>query len=433
MISSTRTKVNNIFRMLPTLPLTGFCAVTLLSAAVLSEAKAVAHVLDARHVHEAVHVFDTGHASVVRDVINADGVRHFNRAKVAHRANDFSRAFHVRHVGVVFNVTDVSRVSHVAHASRVLHVADVSHVNSDVVVTSSLHHKNATHVSRVLNVSRVRINDSASNVLDTNYVRSATGIYIYGNAREWHTLAARYGYYVSDKPVPGGAVCFEGGAYGASDAYGFVGVVVYYHDRGDYWEVGTRYAYKVEGANHYSDSSVREQAFRVMKKDARAHYIYRSGMNARPGGYYTRPEYVGHGVVGKQYALSTHTQEVVVHQQDVYAKASVGPNQVVRVLAKAEPGETIWVFVETPYRAGTVYARTHYDGKEHLRRFAASAPDASRMYYAKNYGDTVLDLGYADYSEIAGDSREVTITIKKGSDPVRLQLLQVVRLHLAGK
>jgi hypothetical protein len=62
-------------------------------------------------------------------------------------------------------------------------------------------------------------------IMDTSYVRTATGINIYGAPREWHTLAAQYGYQVSDKPVTGGVICFEGGAYGTSETYGFAGVV----------------------------------------------------------------------------------------------------------------------------------------------------------------------------------------------------------------
>lgn len=437
-INSIRNKVNNNLRTLFTFPLTAFFAVAFLSVAVPSQAKTIAHVLDLNHVEDVV-LHDVGHAPDVPDVIGVDGVSRVNNEVKAVRHVEFvGSAVHLNHVDDVLSVAPVNQVRQVVGAGLVLHAGEVHHVRSDSVVPSTLHVENATHLSRVLNVSRVGFDgdrdvNSVSNVFDTNYVRSATGIYIYGNAGEWHTLAARYGYYVSDRPVPGGAVSFEGGAYGASNAYGFVGVVVYYHDRGDYWEVGTRYAHKAEGASYYNGSYVKEQAFRVKKNDARAHYIYRSGTNVRPGGYYTRPEYFGHSVVGKQYAFSTQTEEVVVYQPDVYTKATVGPNQVVRVLAKAEAGETIWVFVETPYRAGNVYARTYHEGKEHLRRFDVSSPDASHMYYAKNYGDTVLDLGYADYSEIAGDSREVTITIKKGSHPARLQILQVVRLQLAGK
>lgn len=282
---------------------------------------------------------------------------------------------------------------------------------------------------------------------DTSYVRYATGINIYGSPRDWHTLAARYGYYVSDKPVPGGAICFKDSAYGMNGAYGFVGVVVYYQDDGDYWSIGTRYAYPTrEGGSYYSYASVKgqtgsdynhlyvkEQGLRVLKSDPHVHYIYRRGMNLRPAGYYSRPEYAGYELVGKQYKLSTETKEVTVYPENNYVKAYVGSGQVVRVLAKAEVGETLWVFIKTPYRTGTVYAQTYYDGKEQLAKFDASSPEAYRMYYAKNYGDTVLDLGYADYSKIAGDSGELTITIKKGKDPLRLTLLQTINLQLARK
>jgi hypothetical protein len=269
--------------------------------------------------------------------------------------------------------------------------------------------------------------------IDAGYVRRATGIDLFGAPKDWHEFAARYGYYVSDRPVPGGVVCFEGGAYGASEAYGFVGVVVYYQDRGEHWEIVTRYAYPTDGRG-YDGDYVKEQSFRVLKNDPRAHYIYRGGDNARPGGYYTRPEYAGHNVVGEDYVFQGEAKDVVaVRPEDEHARAYVRPGQVIRVLAKAEVGETLWVFVETPYRAGTVYAVTHYGGGARLVKYDGSSPDAQRMYYAKNYGDTVLDLGYADYSGIAGDSGEVNITVKKGGDPAHLVTLQTVRLQLERK
>jgi hypothetical protein len=266
----------------------------------------------------------------------------------------------------------------------------------------------------------------------TSYVRYATGINIYGSPKDWHTLAERYGYYVSSSPVQGGVVSIERGAYGTDDAYGFIGVVIYYQGDGDYWNVGTRYAPPAAaGADYDRYFSVSERLLRVLKNDPKVHYIYRGGLRARPKGYYSRLEYAGYEVVGKQYAFSPETKEMTVYADEGYARAYVGPGQVVRVLARGEVGETLWVFIETPYRPGNVYAETYYGGKGQLRKFEASSADAYRMYYASNYGDAVLDLGYLDYSKIAGDSGEVTITIKKGADPTRLVLLQTISLQLA--
>ena len=269
---------------------------------------------------------------------------------------------------------------------------------------------------------------------DTSYVRYATGIDIYGSPKDWYRLAARYGYHVSEQPVVGGVVCFDNGAYGTNPVYGSVAVVVYYQDEGNYWNIGTRYAYPAtDGANYDYYSYVKEQSYRVLKNDPNVHYIYRRGMNVRPIGYYSRPEYAGYDAVGKQYTLSNETKELTIYPKKDYVKAYVGAGQVVRVLAKAEVGETLWVLVKTPYRAGKIYAQTSNYGKEQLRRFAADSTNASELYYAQNYGDTVLDLGYADYSKIAGDSGEVTITIKKGKDPMRLQPLQTISLQLSDK
>jgi hypothetical protein len=286
----------------------------------------------------------------------------------------------------------------------------------------------------ILSIATLSEAQTVSQVPDSSYVRYATGMNIYGSPKEWYTLATRYGYYVADKPVTGGVVSFDSGAYGTTSPYGFVGVVVYYQEDGGYWNIGTRYAYAATASgNYYSHSYVKEQSFRVLKKYPQVHFIYRSGMNARHDTYYYQPEYAGYEVVGKQYTLSDETKEVTVYPENSYVKEYVRPGQVVRVLARAEVGETLWVFVKTPYRTGKVYVKTYYQGKEQLKAFDASAADAYQMYYVKNYGDTVLDLGYADYSKIAGDSGEVTITIKKGRDPMRLQPLQSISLQLAQK
>lgn len=268
-------------------------------------------------------------------------------------------------------------------------------------------------------------------IQDTGFVRYATGINIYGSPKDWPTLAAQYGYYVSDEPVAGSVVSFEPGSYGTNSSYGFLGVVAYYQDGGNYWKVGTRYAYSAKGADYYyGHSYVREEEFQVTKKDPKVRYIYRSGMNARPKGYYY-PEYAGYNVVDKQHPFSDETREVTVYTEKSYVKTRVTAGQVVRVLAKAEVGETLWVFIHTPYQAGTTYAQTYYDsGKESLKKFNPGSADAYRMYYAKDYGDTVLDLGYANYSKIAGGSGEVTITIKKGEDPKQLKTLQTISLYV---
>jgi hypothetical protein len=267
---------------------------------------------------------------------------------------------------------------------------------------------------------------------DTDYVRYATGINIYGAPKDWYMLAPQYGYYLSETPVVGGVVSFRGGTYGTNSNYGFVALVVYYKELGDYWDLGTRYAYpKSDGVRYYNHFSAKEQTFRIRKHDPNVYYIYRRGENLRPAGYYFYPEYAGYDVVGKQNVLSSETKEVTVYPDTNSGTAYVGPGQVVRVLAKAEIGETMWVLVHTPYRKGSVYAKTYYNGKEQLTKFNAASPDARYMYYVQNYGDTVIDLGYADYSKIAGGAGQVKITIMKGGDPMKLQPLQTVTLQLA--
>lgn len=266
---------------------------------------------------------------------------------------------------------------------------------------------------------------------DTSYVRYATGINIYGAPKDWYGLAVHYGYYVSDQPVPGGVVSFEKGAYGTNSTYGFVGVVVYYREVGNYWDFGARYSYPAtERTIYYNHAFAKEQSFRVLKKDPNVHYIYRHGENKRPDGYYFRPEYVGYEVLGTRQPLAAEKREVTVYSENVFAKAFVGSGQVVRILAKAEVGETIWVFIKTSHQPKITYAKTYYYGKEELSRFDPYSGQAYKMYYAKDYGDSVLDLGYGDYSNIAGKGGEITVTLKKGNDPRRLVPLQTIRLRL---
>jgi hypothetical protein len=105
----------------------------------------------------------------------------------------------------------------------------------------------------------------------------------------------------------------------------------------------------------------------------------------------------------------------------------------VRILARAEVGETLWVLVKSPYAKGKVYARTYYEGKAQLRKFNARSPEAYQMYYARDYGDAVLDLGYYDYSKIVGQRGDVTIMIKKGGNPMQLVPVQTITLQLAAK
>lgn len=444
MIGSSNRNVKTNFRALTARLLAGSGVLVLISAVGLSEAHA-ANELKAIHFEGTGGVISTAahHADLAAHHIDfaehrlADGAAtHFGEAaETAVERQDIDRAAGLHAAG--------ADAAHAAHFDgdavdfhRAAHAAVAGRLSGDRL--SATPSASASHVFH--HVALRVTGDADENLptpraIDTGYVRSATGIDLFGAPKDWHRLAPRYGYYVSDRPVAGGVVCFAGGAYGSSDAYGFAGVVVYYRDRGAYWEVVTRYAYAGEGRGRYDDSHVMEKAFHVSKHDARARYIYRGGAAGRPAGYYARPEYVGHNVVGDYHVLSGGTQNVVAIYpaggQD--ERAYVKPGQVVRVLAKAELGETLWVFVETPYRAGTVYAVTHYGDASRLVKYDGSAPEASRMYYAKDYGDTVLDLGYADYSRIAGDSGEVTITVKKGADPARLMPLQTVRLHLYRK
>lgn len=145
--------------------------------------------------------------------------------------------------------------------------------------------------------------------------------------------------------------------------------------------------------------------------------------------YYTEYSDSQGVIAGKRYQLTRETKELVIYSKDENVRATVEPGQVVRILAKVVSGETLWVFVGTPYHPGVVYARTYaYGSTEKLREFNANTGDAYRMYFVKNYGDTILDMGYADYAKIAGTDGEVTITVKKGGDPRSLKTIQTITL-----
>jgi hypothetical protein len=264
---------------------------------------------------------------------------------------------------------------------------------------------------------------------DTGYVRYATGINIYGNPQDWYTLASYYGYEVSDKPVRGGVVSFQKGSYGTNAAYGFVGVVLYYQDSGNYWDLGVRYAYPAAAStNYFSHSPAREQSFHVLKNDSTVHYIYRRGESLKADAYYFFPQYAGYGIEGERQAFSPGNEEFTIYPEKSYVRAYVGSGKLVRILAKAEVGETLWVFVKAPGYSPYTYARTFFEGKEKWLRFNSYSNEAYRMYYANSYGDTILDLGYVDYSKIAGANGDVSITIKKGSKPDELVTLQTIKL-----
>ncbi len=264
---------------------------------------------------------------------------------------------------------------------------------------------------------------------DTGYVRYATGINIYGNPQNWYALASYYGYELSDKPVRGGVVSFQKGAYGTNADYGFVGVVLYYQDSGNYWDLGVRYAYPTTGRlNYFNHSQAREQSFHVLKNDRDVHYIYRRGENLKADSYYFDPQYAGYSIVGERKAFSPGSDEITVYPEKAFARAYLGSGKLVRILAKAEVGQTLWVFVKAPGHSRYTYARAYSEGKEKWFKFDEYSDHAYRMYYASNYGDTVLDLGYVDYSKIAGANREVIVTIKKGNKPDELVTLQTIKL-----
>jgi hypothetical protein len=263
----------------------------------------------------------------------------------------------------------------------------------------------------------------------TDYARAATGIDIYGSPKYWPAVAQRYGYQVSDAPVPGGVICITGGYYGTNSTYGFVGAVVYYQDNGAYWKVGVRYAYPTADNAYYHHAYVKEYGFQIAKNDPNVRYIYRDGKDERAGSYYLRPDYAGYNVVSEQYELGPDTKEATVYSKDRYVNAYLRKNYVVRIIAKAEAGETLWVFIESTNQQGIPYAKYYYDGKEQMKKFDAYAAEAYQMYYAAAYGDTVLDLGYADYSRIAGEDGVVTFTIKKGKDPRQLTTLQTIKVQ----
>lgn len=147
--------------------------------------------------------------------------------------------------------------------------------------------------------------------------------------------------------------------------------------------------------------------------------------------YYTEYSDSQGVIAGKRYQFTKAIKELVIYSKDQEVKASVDSGEIVRILAKAEAGETLWVFVGTSYHPGSVYAKTYYYGygaTEKLREFNAFAGDAYKMYYVKNYGDNLLDLGYADYAKLAGNNGEITITVKKGGEPRSLKTIQTITL-----
>ena len=402
MMGSANPNVNRFFRTLNSLPLAGLAALVIL-AAHHSETRAMAahhHEGDAQHVAEGTHHLTAQHLSW------------------GHLAPAVAAA-HLRHAAHDAVASAQPAESAEAGHRPWAHRADINRAGQDHAAGGRLVAAGAWRVAT----------PAAARGHDTSYVRYATGINIYGSPKDWHALAPRYGYYVSRVPVPGGAVCFEQGAYGADDTYGLVAVVVYYRDEGGYWHIVTRYAH--QGAGQYEHSPVEERVFRVRKNDPAVHYIYRGGAGA--GGYYYRPEYAHGKVEGRRYPLTGGTGAATVYAEGGHTSASAVAGQPVRVLAQAAAGETLWVFVETPYRAGETYAVTHDGGRERFRKFDARASESARMYYVKGYGDAVLDLGYVDYSALAGAGGKLTITIKKGEDPSRLVPVQTVTLRLARK
>lgn len=157
--------------------------------------------------------------------------------------------------------------------------------------------------------------------------------------------------------------------------------------------------------------------------------LYHFGLDVRPI-YYTEYSSSGGVLIGKRFQMSKDVKELVIYSEDPYVKRYVQQGQVVRILARAERGETLWIFVETSNHPGGVYAKTglhNYGAVEKLQEFNSSTGDAYRMYFARAYGDTVLDLGYADYSKIAGKG-EAIISVKKGDDPETLKTIQTITL-----
>jgi surface antigen len=272
----------------------------------------------------------------------------------------------------------------------------------------------------------------------TYYARTVTGINIYGSPKDWHRYATLYGYNISNKPVVGAIISFEAGAYGADSAYGLVGVVAYYEDAGNYYRIKVRYANSYrETTGQYGYSGVSEREYRVLKNDPAVHYIYQPAQASAPR-YYSCPEYSDSDevILGKQYAISGKEKFLTIYCEDANVRAYIEPGQLIRILARSEVGETVWVFVETPYSPGVIFAKTPFyeHGKdEQLMRFNPYEPKSQDMYYARKYGDIALDLGYGDYSKIAGNNGKVTITIKKGGDARYLQTTQTINLQIGAQ
>lgn len=268
----------------------------------------------------------------------------------------------------------------------------------------------------------------------SSYARYATGINIFGSPKDWVSYAAQYGYGLSDKPVSGGVIIFDPTADSQSNSYGMVGVVTYYYDDSDYWKIGVRYASpKSDTSNYYDYAYVTDQEIRVSKNVSTVHYIYRDGANKYPA-YYIRPEYsdAEREITVKQLTVSKENCPITIYSDKEYLETNATQGQPVRILSKAEIGETLWVYIQVPSQNATYYLRPYsygYPGNMKQKNIFVYSPEAQEVYYAKNYGDTILDLGYVDYSKLAGYKGKVIVTIKKGESPIESTTIQTFSLQ----
>lgn len=281
--------------------------------------------------------------------------------------------------------------------------------------------------------------DAASFCQCVEYARCASGIRIYGNANQWDNLAASYGYRLASHPMIPGVMNFEAGAYGSNSTFGHVAVPLSYYEDGSYWVVRVRHSNWGEGTmTDCGCTNVSEKTFRVPKYDPSVHYIY-DPARFPPGPYSMKP-----GVsdlrqsIGASNPVADDNNALVVNSEEPEVTVPVRTGQRVVLRAKAEFGEKIWVLIESSRFPGILFVKPSpalCSGDDCLVKFSPEIREdrAEALYYSKKYGDTVIDLGSADYTGLGGFDGEVTINIKKGNTPQELKIIQTIKLKVTSQ
>lgn len=101
--------------------------------------------------------------------------------------------------------------------------------------------------------------------------------------------------------------------------------------------------------------------------------------------------------------------------------------QPIRLSAKAESGQKIWVFLEAPTLLpdNTVLARPSdaYCQEQGRYLFLFSADEGADLYYAESYAGDRIDLYISEFPAGAG---EIIVTVKKRNSPDALETIQKI-------